>query len=65
MAKPQRPNASTIDQPRPGQPSPAKSGAQGYDTPHEGAVRDEGTENQGGKWQPRKDSPAGKNAKDR
>jgi hypothetical protein len=42
---------------------PAEGPAEGYDTPHEGAVRDEGTENQGGKWQPRKDSPTDKNAK--
>jgi hypothetical protein len=65
MAKPQRPDAGTIERPRQGKPSPAKPPAEGYDTPHEGAVRDEGTENQGGKWQPRQDSPAGKNAKDR
>jgi hypothetical protein len=58
MAKPQERNADAVEQPRPGNPSPAQSGewqnqadgtrtappAQGYDTPHEGAVRDEGTE---------------------
>jgi hypothetical protein len=79
MAKPQPPNAGDIQQPRQDKPSPGKAGewqnqadgtrtdppAQGYDTPHEGAVRDEGTENQGGKWVPGAGSPPDKSSKDR
>jgi hypothetical protein len=79
MAKPQRPNAGDIEQPRQDKSSPGKAGewrnqadgtrtdppAQGYDTPHEGAVRDEGTENLGGKWMPRADPHPEKVSKDR
>ncbi len=56
MAKRQRPNDSANESPRQGKPSPGSQPAQGYDTPHEGAVRDEGTENLGGTWMPRGES---------